>query len=609
MSGARGRDDAAILDDLTRLTNELANSQRELARSNSELLRLNALAGEENARLEAKVAQRTAGLAEQAALFRTLAENAPQVIWTIDGRSGELTFANQAWLALVGGTTADWSSRASRVALIHPDDRAAVALNWQRSLETLCTFAGVRRLLGGDGSYRIMAYRGAPVLDAKGRASFWVGIDTDITELKETEAALQRALLEQTRAAQEAETANRAKLNFLAAMSHDIRTPMHGVLGLLELLGTGPLAADQRATLAVAQESGRSLLRLVNDTLDFSRTEAHGPELNIGPASIRELVQRIADINAAAASVKGLQLRTAVAAQVSPMLRFDALRVGQALNNLVGNAIKFTEQGQVTLRVELERRAEGMEHLRLAVEDTGIGISPDRQQQLVRPLMPRASDADGPVGGSGPGLEVCRRLADLMGGTMEMHGTPGRGTTVVACLPFALADPALGHPAPGGAPPDPSPVLPPAAPTVAQAREQGTLLLVVDDHPTNRMVLQRMGKLLGYPSEAAENGLLGLQAWKTGRFGAILADCNMPEMDGYEMTSAIRALEQSGQRVRTPVIACSAGGLVDWETRCRSAGMDDWLVKPVTLAALGQCLSRWMPLPAAVLAGGPGSAA
>ncbi|MDB5860436.1 MAG: sensor hybrid histidine kinase [Ramlibacter sp.] len=597
-SGSRRPDDAAILEDLTRLNAELVNSQRELMRGNSELARLNAAVSEHNAQLESKVAERTAVLASQKALFQTLAENAPQVIWTIDGKTGELTFANRAWCALVGGTVADWSSRASRVALIHPDDRVAAGLNWQRSLQTLATFSGVRRLLAQDGSYRIMSYRGAPVLDAEGKAGFWVGIDTDVTELKEAEAALQRALLEQTRAAQDAESANRAKSTFLAAMSHDIRTPMNGVLGLLELLGTGHLAPAQRSMLAVAQESSRSLLRIVNDILDFSRIEADRLELDIAPASIGELVHRISDINAAAASVKGLLLHVHVGEGVSHWLHFDSVRVGQILNNLVGNAIKFTEQGKVTLRVELGRSSAGTEHLQFVVADTGIGISPDQQRRLFQPFMQASSETAALFGGSGLGLVICKRLAELMGGTVGIQSTPGQGTTVTAQLAFAIAGSAPASRQPGEGQAAPAPVVPRAAPTVAQAQAQGTLLLVVDDHPTNRMVLQRLANLLGYPSESAANGLLGLEAWKTGRFGAVLADCNMPEMDGYEMTRSIRLSEGSGPGIHTPVIACTAGALAAQEARCRAAGMDDYLVKPVTLATLGPCLSRWIPLPA-----------
>ena len=587
--------DEKLLDDLSRLNNELVNSQRELARKNAELAHLNAVVNCQNTQLEAKVVQRTAVLARQLALSQTLADNAPQVIWTIDG-TRKLTFANRAWYDLVGGAPGDWTSSASRAMLTHPDDREAFESNIQRGIAAESKWTGVRRILGKDGSYRTMSYRGSPVLDAHGKPVLWVGIDTDITDLKVAEAALQQALAAQTRATQEADIANRAKSTFLAAMGHEIRTPMNGVLGLLELLGTSQLDSDQRMTLETVQDSGRSLLRIVDDILDFSRMEANQLQLDCRPHSIRQIVRRVAAINSATADMKGVALETHVSTGVSELHQFDPVRVGQILHNLVSNGIKFTERGKVTLRVEFVERSEGVEHLRLVVEDSGIGIAPEDQQRLVQPFMQVRSDTATVPGRSGLGLIICRSLAELMGGTLEMHSTPGRGTTMTASLAFAVAI-ADGETATPSGGPAAAMQVSWAVPTVAQAQAEGTLLLVVDDHPTNRMVLQRLAGLLGYASEGAANGLLGLNAWKSGRFGAILADCNMPEMDGYEMTRAIRLLEDAGHRLRTPVIACTAGALAAEEVRCIEAGMDDYLVKPVSMATLGEQLSRWLPLP------------
>jgi len=567
--------DQDVLDDLSRVNNELVNSQRELAR-------LHAVAAAQNSQLEA--------------LHQTLMENAPQVIWSVEGASREMMFANRAWYELVGGKRGDWASCASRAALIHPDDREAINLGWQRSLQTLSTWTSVRRLLTKDGTYRVMSTRRAPVLEADGTARFWVGIETDITDLKDAEAALQQALAAQTRATQEAERANRAKSTFLAAMSHEIRTPMTGVLGLLELLGTGPLAAEQRASLEVAQESGRSLLRIVNDILDFSRIEANRLELDVRPCSIRTLAYRVAAVNAAAADVKGLVMETEISHEVSDLLQFDSVRVGQILNNLVGNAIKFTDKGKVKVCVEFDGRREGLEHLRFVVEDSGIGISPRDQQRIFAPFMQASSETATVSGGSGLGLMISRRLAELMGGTLEMRSVPGCGTTMTAHLAFAVATAEVGVPALGDGPATPPRVFP-ATPTVAEAQAEGCLLLVVDDHPTNRLVLQRMVQRLGYACELAENGRVALDAWKSGRFAAVLADCNMPVMDGYDMTRAIRLAEQASHRIRTPVIACTAGALATEEARCIEAGMDDYLVKPVSLATLGERLKRWLPLP------------
>jgi CheY-like chemotaxis protein/anti-sigma regulatory factor (Ser/Thr protein kinase) len=299
------------------------------------------------------------------------------------------------------------------------------------------------------------------------------------------------------------------------------------------------------------------------------------------------------------ASSKGLLLRQAVDPAISTALMVDPLRLRQILNNFVSNAIKFTEKGCVDIQAEMVSRSGGREQLRFSVRDTGMGVSAEDQQRLFQPFSQISGDATQPTAGTGLGLSICRRLAQLMGGDVQMVSEEGRGTTLTLTLSLPIADPAdlqteatsalVRAPALAGERP--------AAPSVEQAHAEGTLVLVADDHPVNRMLLVRQMQTLGYAAESVEDGAQALAEWKTGRFAAVVSDCNMPRMDGYELARAIRRIEASEGRSRTAIIACTANALPDEAAKCREAGMDDCLVKPVQLDQLSKKMEQHQPLP------------
>ena len=404
------------------------------------------------------------------------------------------------------------------------------------------------------------------------------------------------------RAEAAADAANQAKSAFLAAMSHEIRTPMNGVLGMLELLGLSPLDSEQRHRLQVARDSSHSLLRVVNQILDFSKIEADMLELNPEPASIAAILDEVHELYASAASGKNLLLTVSADPRISPAVIVDPLRLRQILNNFVSNALKFTAEGSVALNAALSQRRDGTDFVAFTVTDTGIGISPEGQKKLFQPFVQAESDTTRRFGGTGLGLAICRQLADLMSGVIEIDSDIGRGTTMRLTVPLPIADTDEIRSSDEAGPVTAALLdARPVAPSIAAAAAEGSLILVVDDHSTNRMIMGSQLKLLGYACETAADGRQGFELWRSGRFGLVVTDCHMPEMDGYELTAAIRRVEGDGGHNRTPIVACTANAMEGEADTCLAAGMDDYLPRPIELRALLTMLNRWLPLAAAAV--------
>ena len=434
------------------------------------------------------------------------------------------------------------------------------------------------------------------------------GALVDITERKQAQAALlqlnetlEQKVVERTaeleQARHEADDANRAKSAFLSTMSHEIRTPMNALLGILELLALDKLNSEQQRMLAMAENSGKSLLRIIDDILDFSKIEAGKLNIHPEPTAIAELIELTTQFFMPVARSKGLLLVHSTSPEISPALLADRLRLRQILNNFVSNAIKFTEQGQVDIRAELVAHLPGADRIRISVADTGVGIAPEAQARLFQPFSQADADTTRRYGGSGLGLVICQRLSGMMGGRIELDSMPGKGTSLSLTLDLPVIDIALLQAAEATACAPAAAFHANAAPPVAEARAAGTLVLLVDDHVTNREVLTEQLRILGYASEQAATSGEALRKWECGTYGLLITDCHMPDMDGYQLTRAIRQQEADTGRRRMPILAWTANAMRDAADTCSAAGMDDILVKPADLSALKAKLGQLLPLP------------
>lgn len=388
-----------------------------------------------------------------------------------------------------------------------------------------------------------------------------------------------------------ANAANRAKSAFLATMSHELRTPMIGVTGMVEVLSHTRLDEDQRRALALIRHSADSLLQIIGDILDFSKIEAGKLELAPQPVDLRRLIEGCVLNFVAAASSKGLSLDCRIDPALGPAYLADALRLRQVLGNFLSNAIKFTEQGGVHVSLERIGRGERGERLRLSVSDTGIGIPQEAQAQLFEPFAQAETSTTRRFGGSGLGLAICARLAELLGARIALDSRVGEGTTLRLELELAPADPAAIEAEAAASAQTARRQLP----STEEAEAERSLVLLVDDHPTNRLVVTRQLALAGFRCESVNDGVQGLEAWRSGRFALVLTDLHMPLMDGYQLAAEIRAEEARRGLARTPLIALTAAVLKGEAERCIEAGMDDYIAKPASIDTLLRRLTHWLP--------------
>lgn len=394
-----------------------------------------------------------------------------------------------------------------------------------------------------------------------------------------------------------AEAATRAKSQFLATMSHEIRTPMNGIIGAIELLQHTGLTPDQRTYAEIAINSGTELVHLLNDILDLSKIEADRMELDTSDFVLQQLVADTTTLFDLRAQEKGVRLASTIAPGVHTTLAGDSWRLRQIISNLISNAVKFSSKGTVSLNVEKVTEDLRSITLRFLVRDNGIGIAADKLGQLFEPFTQEDRTTTRKYGGTGLGLSICKRLSELMGGSIGVESTEGEGSTFwfTAVMTKRTADV--------------SDVLPGDIPVLecdharqshlnpAGIRRENSIsirILLTEDDPNAQKIVPNLLKNFGYLVDVACNGREALQALERDDYSLVLMDCMMPDMNGYEVTAVIRDPSSAVRRHDIPIIALTGNAMKQDRDNCLAAGMDDHLPKPLLLADLLAKLEWWL---------------
>ena len=491
--------------------------------------------------------------------------------WRMELPSRKITWSDE--FKTICGLPADIEPNIETgLGLYLPEDAARARLELTAAMESGKSWEASRRIIRPDGELRYIKSHSVCEHDSRGRLTALFGVYLDVTDLE--------------LARREAEAASVAKAAFLANMSHEIRTPMNGVMGFAELLLASPLDPEQTRHASLILESATALLKLLNDILDVSKIDAGQLEVASEPFNLRHGIRQCVDLMGPMAQQKGLQLTVTKADDVPVRMVGDGLRLRQILLNLLGNAVKFTNHGTVSLDVRRARGSNGQDEIVISVLDTGVGIAPERIDAVFDEFVQADASISRRFGGSGLGLSISRRLAGLMGGRIELARRAEGGTEATLILPLIPAEDEATASATLLASPE----------LASGGQGRSASILLVEDIDINRELVTTLLTRMGHKVDVAVNGAEALAKAAQlesapGLWDLILMDVQMPVMDGLTATRAIRAL--GGRAASIPIVALSAGAFAAEVQQCRDAGMNDHVAKPIVLAELTAALGRW----------------
>ncbi|BAN34070.1 hypothetical protein SCD_n00221 [Sulfuricella denitrificans skB26] len=502
-----------------------------------------------------------------------------QGLYDLNVQTGE-AIVNTEYALMLGYEPAEFhETHAAWIERLHPDDHDLVAAAYLDYIAGKIPEYHVEfRQRTRSGEWKWLLSIGKLVeWDAQGQPLRMLGVHFDITDRKRNEAA-------QIEARQAAEAANRAKSEFLANMSHEIRTPMNAILGLTQLVLDTELTHHQQDFLKKTHASARSLLGILNDILDFSKIEAGHMSIEQVPFHLQESLEQVADLFSARIEEKKLELILEIAPDVPAEILGDPLRLSQVLTNLVSNAIKFTERGEIHIKVEVAEHTPATQQLRFSVRDTGIGLSSGQAERLFQAFTQADSSTTRKYGGTGLGLAICKQLVELMGGEISVSSVEGQGSAFIFTIQAGVA-PSHNTVQPlslAGAPAD----------TVASPQGlQGVRVLLVEDNAINRLMAAEFLERRGVSLTLAEHGGEAVERVKTETFDAVLMDLHMPIMDGLEAARLIRELPQGKS---LPIIAMTAAVLQEDRDQCAAVGMVDFIAKPIDPEDMIRVLLKWV---------------
>ena len=500
-------------------------------------------------------------------------------------------FLTARWGEMLGDVAMDgyWESK-DLMARVHPDDRSALRALTRDLLKGPQQQAVAQfRLRGADGWLWVETHAMVAERDGRGKPLRLMGTHADIGERKRTEA-------EGARARELAEQASRAKSEFLANISHEVRTPLNALMGLTRLLMDSPLTPEQRSWLELMDSSAHALLSLLNDVLDLSRIEAGKTQLEHTRFALHETLSEVSAVYAEQARAKAMRWTLTIDPALPAQVQGDAGRLRQVLSNLLSNALKFTPKGgqvQITAATAPAASGGGVRPWRLQVKDSGVGISAQQQATLFDAFTQADASTARRYGGSGLGLAICARLVQLMGGKLSVDSALGQGSCFTVTLPLVEA----GEPVPQSSPQELSTLI------QAGARFAGLRVLVAEDHPVNELLMNQLLKQLGCTVINARDGDEAVRAWAEDGVDLVLMDVQMPGTNGLQATQRIRAEEIRHGLAHTPIVAVTANAMNGDREACLAAGMDGYTPKPVSpqglMRAMQEALSRVAGQPAA----------